>query len=154
MKSRFCSGQTGCLSFQDCLSLVLNDPNVQLTDLHNCFRYKVWTYEVDWGRLRTWCPLIFLDIGERETKWKQVETTNSKVRTSIIVLATRLRDGRKGTEIPFRTVDFLITKHVRTDSGVQPAYTPMGTAGLSRDKTATTWRWPLPFIEIRSWEWV
>lgn len=83
-------------------------------------------------------PHIILGYRRKrqESKNRRKKLTSRVVLT--VGVATRLRDGRKGTEIPFRTVDFLITKRVRTGSGVQTAYTPMGTGGLSRDKTAIT----------------
>jgi hypothetical protein len=74
-------------------------------------------------------PVIFLEVDVREKKVKACRKLTPRV---------VLGDGRKRTEIPFRTADFLTTKHVRTGSGVHPAYTPMGTGGLSRDKTAVT----------------
>ena len=70
-------------------------------------------------------------LGYKGEEIKSRRKTYSRGRTDIVSVATRLRDGWKGTEIPFRTVDFLMAKHVRTGSGVHPDYIPMGTEGFS-----------------------
>jgi hypothetical protein len=70
-------------------------------------------------------------LGYKGEEIKSRQKTYSRGRTDIVSVATRLRDGWKGTEIPFRTVDFLMAKHVRTGSGGPSRLYSHGNRGFS-----------------------